>query len=222
MRPGGRLLHRAHARSREQRERDDGNFPQVDRAAAGARGCADRCCPSRCGSRSTARRRRRRAAATAIRARAPPPGSAARARKARARSSRSSSQTPTGSAGSCWNSIGMRCTPRAASVVGEGAAHHHVARLVDLAEQAGIAFHRAVGIDGGARREHGRHGGFGVGCEHDVSLSASPVRGARDAASSDARCEPRGAYRIGTRDQPPTRATRFARLATRVPARGDA
>ena len=43
---------------------------------------------------------------------------------------------------------------------GESAAHHHVARLVDLAEQAGIAFHRAVGVDGGARREHGGNGGF--------------------------------------------------------------
>ena len=52
---------------------------------------------------------------------------------------------------------------------GEGAAHHHVARLVDLAEQAGIAFHRAVGLDGGARREHGGDGRFGVGASMVIS-----------------------------------------------------
>ena len=45
--------------------------------------------------------------------------------------------------------------------VGKGAAHDHVARLVDLAEQGGVAFHRAVGIDGGARRKDRGDGGFG-------------------------------------------------------------
>ena len=56
----------------------------------------------------------------------------------------------------------MRRTPREASVSANAPAHHHVARLVDLAEQAGIAFDRAVGIDGGARRENGRDRRFGM------------------------------------------------------------
>jgi hypothetical protein len=45
--------------------------------------------------------------------------------------------------------------------VGEGAAHDHVARLVDLAEKASVTFHRAVGIDGGARRKDRRDSWFG-------------------------------------------------------------
>ena len=38
----------------------------------------------------------------------------------------------------------------------KGAPHHHVARLVELAKQAGIALDGAVGIDRGARRKYGR------------------------------------------------------------------
>ena len=45
--------------------------------------------------------------------------------------------------------------------VRKGAAHHHVAGMVDLAEQAGIALDGAGGIDGGTRRENRGHGGFG-------------------------------------------------------------
>jgi hypothetical protein len=45
--------------------------------------------------------------------------------------------------------------------IGEGPAHDHVARLVNFAEQAGIAL-RAVGIDGGAWRENGRDRRFGM------------------------------------------------------------
>ena len=43
----------------------------------------------------------------------------------------------------------------------KGPAHHHVASLVDLAEQAGIAFDDAVGIDSGARRKNRRRSRFG-------------------------------------------------------------
>ena len=49
---------------------------------------------------------------------------------------------------------------------GKSPAHDHVARLVDLAEQAGIALHCAVGIDGGARRKNGGNRRFGVQREH--------------------------------------------------------
>jgi hypothetical protein len=54
----------------------------------------------------------------------------------------------------------------------EGARHDHVACLVDLAEQAGIALHRAVGLDEGARGKHRRDGRFVVGCEHDSSFTS--------------------------------------------------
>ena len=40
--------------------------------------------------------------------------------------------------------------------IGKGAAHDHVARLIDLAEQAGVTLHGAVGIDGGTRSKNGR------------------------------------------------------------------
>jgi hypothetical protein len=50
--------------------------------------------------------------------------------------------------------------------IGESSTHDHIARLVDLAEQAGIALHCAIGIDGGARRENGRDRRFGVYREH--------------------------------------------------------
>jgi hypothetical protein len=43
----------------------------------------------------------------------------------------------------------------------KGAAHHHVARLLDLAKQAGVALDSAVGVDRGARRKNGRRRGFG-------------------------------------------------------------
>ena len=48
----------------------------------------------------------------------------------------------------------------------ERARHHHVARRVDLPEQAGIAFDGAVGIDPRARTEQIRRRDD-VGCEHD-------------------------------------------------------
>jgi hypothetical protein len=38
----------------------------------------------------------------------------------------------------------------------KGAAHHHVARLVEFAKQAGVALDGAVSIDRGARRKYGR------------------------------------------------------------------
>jgi len=44
----------------------------------------------------------------------------------------------------------------------ESTAHDHVARRVDLAEQAGIALYGAVGIDSRARRESGRDRRFGM------------------------------------------------------------
>jgi len=45
--------------------------------------------------------------------------------------------------------------------VGKGAAHDHVARLIDLAEQAGIALDGAIGIDCCSWRENGSDGRFG-------------------------------------------------------------
>ena len=45
---------------------------------------------------------------------------------------------------------------------------------IDFAEQAGIAFHRAVRLDARARREHGGDGGVGNGCEHDDRFPCRP------------------------------------------------
>jgi hypothetical protein len=55
--------------------------------------------------------------------------------------------------------------------VGKGAAHHHVARLVNFAEETGITFDGAVGIDCGARREYGRT----VGSDKGASITGFPV-----------------------------------------------
>jgi hypothetical protein len=58
----------------------------------------------------------------------------------------------------------------------EGAARDHVARLVDGAEQRGIAFHRAVLVDARLRREHRGDGGVLGECEHDSSFTRSASR----------------------------------------------
>jgi hypothetical protein len=51
--------------------------------------------------------------------------------------------------------------------IGKSAAHDHIARLIDLAEQAGITLDGALGIDGCSRREDGSDGRFGQRCEHE-------------------------------------------------------
>ena len=98
--------------------------------------------------------------------------------------------------------------PAQAQRLGKGAAHHLVARLVDLAEQAGVAFHRAVGVDGGARREHGRDGGFGLGCEHGSSFTSPRLRGEVDVRAK-ARTSGEGLFLNGSETPPhPARSLR--------------
>jgi hypothetical protein len=51
--------------------------------------------------------------------------------------------------GTAWARGGCRAEKRP----GKGAAHHHVARLVEFAKQAGVALDGAVGVDRGGRRK---------------------------------------------------------------------
>jgi len=155
------MLHSAHARSREQRESDDGNFPEIDRVQpADARFRID----ARFGCAEADRKAINR------------PGPQQRDQLAPAGHFRN--EPPTCEKASEILTQVQPDADRLGGVVlkqhrdptdatrrqcfGKGPAHDHIARLIDLAEQAGIAFHCAVGIDRGAWRENGRGRRFGI------------------------------------------------------------
>jgi hypothetical protein len=55
----------------------------------------------------------------------------------------------------------MRRMLRVAKRVHKSAAHYHVTRMVNFAEETRVALDGSAGIDGGARRENRGHGRFG-------------------------------------------------------------
>jgi hypothetical protein len=62
----------------------------------------------------------------------------------------------------------MRRSPQRRERVGKGAAHNHVARLIDRAEQAGIALDGALGIDNRSWCKNGSDGRLGRRCKNGV------------------------------------------------------